>query len=440
MADYYQVQGEQACQAKRRGPAFLLGFGLGALVSLGLALGIGLAVAPGFFQKPQVESKQNQIAQVYQLDRLTLSLEEGSEAEHRSLAKLEQIYEALKANFYLDLSLEEYLERLATALPSAMGNRYTYWMSAEDFRSLQESSAGEYYGIGATVRKLENGAYEITEVREGSPAEKAGILASDVIVAVNDKPVTDFVTIESLVGEVKGPEGTEVKLGLERSGQKIERVVTRGAVKVIEVHHRLLDGNIGYIQMVEFSVTLPDFVESAIQELKARGATKFIFDMRYNPGGDAAALLKITNMLMPKGTVATLEGRSDGEAITETWSSQDGTLLPVTTPYVILVNQHTASAAELFSGSMRDRMGAYLIGEQTFGKGSGTITVPLLDGSAVNVTVFTYKLPSGEFIEEVGLKPDLVMVDQPNPTKPIWEREPSEDPLLAAAVKQLEKR
>jgi carboxyl-terminal processing protease len=326
-----------------------------------------------------------------------------------AVQKLRTVLKLLGDNYYEKLTDAQLLEAMTSGLVDEIGSRYTMYLTKEQNDQLNSSMSGEYVGIGALVTINKNGMAEITEILADSPAQEAGIHAGDVFVQVNETDVTAIDAIEEVAIIVKGEAGTDVKLVMYRAseGRNIEFTVTRRKITNAALSYKMLDNGLGYVQIRDFSQGVARQFEAAVKDLTAQGAEHIVFDMRNNSGGRADEVIEMLDFLLPKSTIATVRGRSNGKEFSETWDSDASMGVPDTMRYALLINGNTASAAELFSGCLRDNGKGYLIGEQSFGKGSGTQTYQLDDGSAINVTIFLYYLPNGESIEEIGLEPDL---------------------------------
>lgn len=351
--------------------------------------------------------------------------------------KLTELIQNLKDNYYRELTDEEILEAVIKGLPSNLDSPYTYYMTPEDFEAMNESIEGEYSGIGASVQMVEPGIYEIVEPTPKSPADEAGLKPGDRFIKVNDIEAHTFPTVADLANAVKGETGSKVKLELFRpsSGETLTVELERKPIVSHPVNFRMLEDDLGYMQIREFSLNLPEEFQVGMRQLIADGAKSVVFDMRNNPGGAAAAATKVLDYLLPKGTIATVKGRQDGQETHYEWTSDDAMFVPEDMKFIILVNRNSASASELFTGSLRDWDKAHIIGEQTFGKGSGTVAFKLKDGSAVNVTIFNYYLPKGELIEGVGIAPhEEVSLSEEAQTKIISELTLEEDSQLQAAI------
>ena len=288
-----------------------------------------------------------------------------------------------------------------------------------------------------------SGQYVISEVLDDSSAMEGGVLIGDVFEFVDGTPASDFRDVSMLAANVRGEPGTVVEIVLYRPSEQksITFELERRTITNPNIRSRMLTDDIGYIRITEFSFGVNDNFRAAIDALQEQGAQKFVFDLRNNSGGYATECIDMLDYLLPEATIASIKGRSDNEYYEEEWVSHASMGVPDDMTYCILINEYSASASELFSGSLRDLGKATLIGEQSFGKGCGTITYILPDGSAVNITTFLYYLPSNESVEGVGLEPDiLIELDAEVRTKPVNQLTDDEDIQLQRAISELEKQ
>lgn len=358
----------------------------------------------------------------------------------RAADKLNEEIELLRSEYYEELSDADILNALAEGLPGRIGSKHTYYLPPEEYEQWQQSGAGEYAGIGATVQLDAYDRIVISDLTVDGPAEKAGLKVGDVFVSVDGEPVADGTPINSLAIRVRGKEGSTVDVEVYRpSDQRQYRVtVTRAIIHQKVIETRMLSDDLGYLSIDSFTDDSASLFKTAMQELMDAGAKKIVFDLRNNPGGSAQAVRDMLDYLLPKTDLVRIEGRSNGEPYTEVWKSDEQMGVPESMRYAILLNGHSASASELFSGCLRDLGKAVLVGEHTYGKGTGTITMPLNDGSAINITVFKYYLPNGDNLEDVGIEPDVpVKLDEAVSGQPLSRIDPADDNQLQTAIEQL---
>lgn len=358
-----------------------------------------------------------------------------------ALEKLVDVYELLKDNYYEDLSEAEMLEKMAEGLTNTMGSEFTYYMTKEANEQVQESMSGEYTGIGAIVSEEDGSVFRITDLIEGAPAIEAGLRIGDVIESINGAPATDFESVTHLASVIRGEEGSEVVLGVYRSSDSshFEVTLSRKKITTANTRSRMLTREIGYVQVTEFSHNVSvNFIE-AVDTLIKKGAKRLVFDLRNNGGGLADETVAMVDYLTGDQVVASIKGRRDGREFSHEWRSDAKIGVPDDMSYVILLNKNSASGSELFSGALHDYGKATLVGEQTFGKGVGTLTYMLKDGSAIQVTNFEYFLPNGESIQGVGLTPDIeVLLSDEAASLPISMLDAEDDTQLQKAIEILE--
>ncbi len=354
-----------------------------------------------------------------------------------ALDKLSEIWNLLKDNFYLEYSDAELINMMSEGLVMNMGSRYTFYLSPEERELDKEGMSGEYSGIGAVVQMNEDETYVITRIIDGSPAMEAGLQAGDVFVAVDDRQARDFKSVDSLASAVRGEEGTKIKIEIYRpaSDENIVLEVERRQITTANVSYKMLDDNVGYICVTEFTGHVAENFKSAIIDLLDRGMTGLVIDLRDNGGGLADECIQMLDLLLDAETVSVIRGRIGGEPIQEDWTTEDGVLVPHDMPVSLILNQYSASASELFAGALQDLSRVKIVGVQSFGKGVGTRTWELSDGSALQITNFEYFLPEGENIEDKGITPDYeVELPEDIATKQISQLTREEDTQLAKAI------
>lgn len=316
--------------------------------------------------------------------------------------KVNLLSDVIDQYYYKDITDEEKMEGIYKGLMSSTNDKYTDYYSPKEFKDLMVTMEGDYGGIGATLSQDKvTKEVSVVEVYEGSPAARAGLERGDIVISVDGHLGTDE-SLDDFVQRIRGEEGTSIEMVYKRGDQEKTIEITREEVIVPSVSHRMLDDKIGYIRISSFvNGTQRDF-EDALADLQSQGMQGIVFDMRDNGGGMVDSVVAILDDILPAGTVVYTMDKSGKR---EDYTSDDAKKIDI--PVTVLVNENTASAAEIFTGAIRDFNYGTIIGTNTFGKGIVQSTVPLSDGSAVKITVATYYTPSGECIHEKGIKPDI---------------------------------
>jgi carboxyl-terminal processing protease len=372
---------------------------------------------------------------------LNLRLHDQDEATMQAVDKLQRVYSYIYNDYYRELSDAEILEAMTAGLATSLDSPYTMYLTKEQNELIEESFSGEYSGIGAIVAMNTDGSIEITDLIENGPGIESGLQIGDIFMSVNGEDVTALPDVSTLAAMVRGPADSSVEIEIFRPSEskRLTFNPVRRNIDNASVRSRMLNDKIGYISVSEFSKGVSEHFKEAVDQLQADGAQSIVFDLRNNSGGLADEVTDMLDYLLPELTLATLEGRMQGQKFSNSWESKAGMAVPEDMKFAVVVNEFSASASELFSGCLQDYDRAVLVGQQTFGKGSGTLTYPLSDGSAVTITNFLYYLPGGESIEGVGLVPDIeVQLPEEARVKSIAQLTEDEDTQLTAAIDYLE--
>lgn len=357
-----------------------------------------------------------------------------NDEQYSKLAQLQQIIDAYFVNDPDRGALED---AAADAMVSALGDRWSYYMTAEEYSSYVDTMANSYVGIGATVQLNEEGlGINIVQVTPGGPAEEAGVEYGDILVAVEGQSIVGLELTE-VTGYVKGEEGTQVRITVLRQDQEMEFTITRRAIQTPVATATMLEGKVGLVRIVNFDSRCFDETKAAIEELLAQGAESLIFDVRFNPGGYKSELVKVLNYLLPEGEVFRSE-YYNGKVTTD---RSDAACLEV--PMAVLINESSYSAAEFFAAALSEYDWAVTVGTQTSGKGYFQNCYKLDDGSAVNISTGKYYTPKGVSLAEVGgLTPDVVVEVTDEDAAAIYAgtMDPAADPQILAAVEALKER
>lgn len=319
--------------------------------------------------------------------------------------KLDYITELTEGYFLRDIPLEELNDLLPKAYIDALDDKYTYYMTKEEFEAFTSNSNADLQGIGVNV--IYNNEYEAIEVvgvMSGSPALESGVRAGDLIYIVEDQKVAE-VGYNTAVDVMLGKAGTVAKFSVMRiDGENVEYIdfaITRGFIVEETVTYRLHGENVGIIRIEEFDKGTPKQFKEAIDELLKMGADRFVFDVRYNPGGILDSITEILDMLLPEGPIIRTANRFGKESVISSDENE------FNYPMAVVVNGSTASAAELFTSALKDYNKAIIVGETTYGKGTMQSVFGLSDGSAVCMTTDRYYPPFSDSYDGIGVVPNI---------------------------------
>lgn len=314
---------------------------------------------------------------------------------------VEEVYSKLKANFDGELDAAKLQDGLRTGLVQAAGDPYTEFLDEQASKEFQENLSGSFEGIGAELGK-EDELIVIVSPIAGFPAEKAGLKANDAIVEINGESAVDLSIIQA-VQKIRGPKGTEVKLGVIRDGKRLDFTITRDTISIPSVKTEKVSGNIGVIRISRFGEDTTQLVREAAQKFKNENVKGIILDLRGNPGGLLDASVEVASVWLPEGQTILQEKR--GEEVIKTYFAQGNPILNGVET-VVLINEGSASASEIVAGALSDHGAATLIGTKSFGKGSVQEVQELDFGGLLKVTIARWYTPEGINIDENGIKPD----------------------------------
>ena len=286
----------------------------------------------------------------------------------------------------------------------SLGDRgHTRYLSKDVAGEYQESLQGRFEGIGAYI-DVKDGQPLIVQPIEGSPAERAGIKPGDLILKVDGASVFG-VTVEELRTKVRGPDGSEVTLTVQHTGAEnpVDIKVKREQIKVPSVSWRMLPDKVALIKLVQFSAPASDEMKQALTAAQAQGATSIVLDLRNNPGGYVNTLVDVASEFMAKDTVVLLQADRNGDR--KPYLTHEGGI-SLQTPLVVLINNNTASAAEILAGALRDQGRAKVIGEPTFGTATVLNQYDLNDGGKILLGTAQWLTPKGKEVRGVGIAPD----------------------------------
>ncbi|NCB74751.1 MAG: PDZ domain-containing protein [Clostridia bacterium] len=350
-------------------------------------------------------------------------------------AKFAEIYSAIDKDYVGQPDMEKVSDAAYSAMIAAIDDRWSYYMTDEQYEQYQQYQSNSYTGIGVTIEKDENsGLYKVTVVLEDSPASQAGINIGDLMVAIDGQALSGK-TSDEVKQLIEEKQGADFELTL-RSQDGTERSIEVAAKTVFSkpVKYEMLDGNIGYIKIKNFEGDSGDEIISAVDGLVADGAKGIVFDVRNNPGGLLSELLKALDHLLPEGDMF-VSVNEQGE---ETVKRSDADCVEI--PMTVLVNENSYSAAEFFAAALSEYDLSSLVGTHTTGKARSQVNIVLRDGSAVHISTNSYLTPKRvDLSEKGGLAPDIsVSISKEDEAKLVSGLlEHDKDPQLIAALDEI---
>ena len=316
--------------------------------------------------------------------------------------KLAEIQQVIDKNFSGEIDEEKLKDYMYLGYVSGLEDRYSYYMNKETFEEFMKQSEGSYVGIGvSTTIDSKDNKIKIVSIFEGSDAASSGIQVGDKIIKVKNTSV-DQSNYTEAINAIRGAEDTKINLTIFRESENktFETEVTRKSIDIPTVSGELLENEIGYIKISEFDRVTYSQYTNAFNNLKEQGMKLLLIDLRNNPGGLLDTVVKITDTLVPKGTITYIEDKYGNKS----YEYSDENCINM--PLVILINGNSASASEVLTGAVKDFGVGKLVGEKTFGKGVVQNTFKLSDGSGIKVTIAKYYTPNGICIHGEGIEPD----------------------------------
>ena len=321
-----------------------------------------------------------------------------------SMEKAKLIEEIIDERYTGEVDKELMEADMYKGMMNSLGDPYSAYYTAEEYEELNTETTGAYKGIGVVMQmQMDTGMVKVVRCYEGAPGAKAGLLPEDILVQVNGEDISGL-ELSEVVDRVKGSKDEVAHLTVVREGEEdyLEFDVPLEEVNIPVVAHEMLEDNIGYISLYEFTEqTEPQYLE-AFEDLKNQGMERLIIDVRNNPGGLLTSVCGILNDILPEGLIVYTE---DKEGTREEIDSDGKNELDI--PLAVLVNGNSASASEIFAGAIQDYEKGTIVGTTTFGKGIVQSVLPLSDGSAVKTTTAKYYTPKGRCIHGTGITPDV---------------------------------
>ena len=319
--------------------------------------------------------------------------------------QIEKVFYYLKQNYLdKDVTSEQLIQGALKGMAESVGDPYTTYLVNDETAQLDETVNGAFGGIGAEL-KSDQSRVVISTTMEGSPSQQVGLQADDVITKVNGEDMTGK-TISEVVKKVRGEVGTDVVLTIERAGTSLDVKLTRASIAINTVKAELdkEDATIGHVRITSFAKNTAEELEKAVKDLTDKGAKAFVFDVRYNPGGLLDQAYKVANMFLKDGEpIVQVEDRFGEKKIYKASSSIGE--FKITQPYVLLVNEGSASASEILAAAIKEGAGGQIVGTKTYGKGTVQSVVDITDNSELKYTNAKWLTPKGNWIHKEGVTP-----------------------------------
>ncbi|MCH5144368.1 S41 family peptidase [Desulfovibrio sp. UIB00] len=325
-----------------------------------------------------------------------------------ALKRFSQVLDLVERYYVRDVTQGDLINGAVKGMLQGLDPHSTF-MNAEEYKEMQETTSGEFFGIGIEI-SMENGQVTVVTPIEDTPAYRAGLKSGDIILSINGQPAQEL-SLQEVVSRIRGPKGSEVELAILHSDAKAPQTVrlVRDAIPLISVKSKKLEDGYYWIRLTRFSERtteeLRDALKAAEKETKNSGGIKgIVLDLRNNPGGLLDQAVSVSDTFLDKGVIVSIKGRRDNtDRVYEAKKQGDD----IHAPMVVLINAGSASASEIVAGALRDQKRALTVGERSFGKGSVQNIIPLSDGSGLKLTVALYYTPNGSSIQAEGVVPDV---------------------------------
>lgn len=318
-------------------------------------------------------------------------------------SSVEALYDTLKATYDGELDYQALLDGMKAGLAEAAGDPYTVYLNAEEAEEFNDQLNGTFSGIGAELGQDADKNLIIVSPIAGFPASKAGLRPQDIITEIDGKS-TAGINVAEAVTKIRGPKGTDVTLRILRNkSEDLTFTITRADIKIPSVKYEVLDGNVGYMQIIQFNSDTAQLATKAAKEFKAKGVKGVVLDLRGNPGGLLDAAVDVSSLWLKKGATV-LQERRGGVVVSTGFANGNDILRGM--PTAVLINEGSASASEIVAGALKDNKAATVFGVKSFGKGSVQQIKQLAGGSELKVTIARWYRPSGENIDKKGIEPD----------------------------------
>ncbi len=331
---------------------------------------------------------------------------DNTEATYKNLEIFSNVLSILEKNYVEKIDPEEVIQGAVKGMLTSLDPHSSY-MKPEDFKELQEETKGSFSGIGIEIT-IRDGILTVVSPIEGTPAFKKGLKARDMIVKIEDESTKDMTLMEA-VKKLRGPKGSEVTISILREGWvDLKRItIVRNIIPLVSVKFKFIEPGFAYVRITNFQAKTTNELKKALEKLSGEEKIKgLILDLRSNPGGLLEQAVKVSDLFLKEGVIVSTRGRLSDQDMTRKAHSSGK---DYTFPIIILVNEGSASAAEIVAGALQDHKRALILGAQTFGKGSVQTVIPMPSGAGLRLTTARYYTPKGVSIQAKGITPDIVV-------------------------------
>ena len=337
----------------------------------------------------------------------------------------------IESHYVEEVEKDSLIDGAISGMVKSLGDPHSIYLEPKLYSRLKSETSGSFGGIGVYMG-FKDGGVHILSVMPDSPGEKVGLMAGDSILAVNSQPISEIDPSEVAL-KIRGEVGSDVELLIHREGEEDKTYkITRETIKVETVFAKMLNDQLGYIRITNFSENTGKEFKKFLGELEQAGMKGFILDLRQNPGGLITSCVEIAKEIVPKGPIVSVIKRNGEKEVF------DSELEAAKFPIVVLLDENSASASELLSGALQDTKAALIVGEKSYGKGSVQTVIPMFQEDGLKLTIAKYYTPNGRSIDGTGIEPD-VEIESNKPVQRIlnFDTDINDDVQLKKAVEVL---
>lgn len=347
---------------------------------------------------------------------VTVAAQSRSGEDERMLQMFERVYDFVRDNYVDEVDPEVLIEGALDGMFESLEDPHSAYLTSEDMRDLRDTTRGQFGGVGMYIAKQpenddgnEGGFVEVVSPIEDTPAFRSGILAGDLIIEIEGE-TTRPLDIDQVVNRLRGEPGTDVEVRIRRGeAHTLSVTLTRAVIEIPTVKHDMIGEDIAFLRIIQFTPFTEERVRESLEDFEERGYDGMIIDLRQNPGGLLSSVVDTADLFFTEGTIVGTRGRKESE--NEVFRADPGRGVPEDMPIVVMIDEGSASAAEIMAGALKDRDRAYVIGETSYGKGS-VQEVHVVGTGGFRLTMSKYYTPDGTYIEGSGIEPDR-LVEEP---------------------------